>query len=277
MKDALDVSATSRHSPVKGPRPDRASQLAVLGDAESTKMSVLTYPFLYVDYGIIVKYVSGWYLCRRPDCLQCVGCPEAATIHHDCFETFVRRCRAKTQAESMPREVLDRLWRFAAWRAPWKQAPPLLLSEGDLNISEGDVLKVVSSECGMPELSRVPPELVQMIRRHSGEALMWRIVAAMALADRLLNMSSSPRISLPVSDIISWNRGGTLLTTAEGANLTLPIIRLAIDSHGIRSIERLPEGQRPPLRAGRPNSTCFVVKHYSSFRGVSLMIQVSGC
>lgn len=238
-------------------------------------MSLVTDPFLYIDYGRTDKHVSGWFLCRRPYCLHCAGCPEAATIHHDCFRAFLQRCMAKTPAALVPREVFDRLWRFAAWRAPWKQAPPLILREDDLNIFEGDAFGISASEYGMPALSRIPPELVQMIRRHSEEALLWRIVAAMALADRFGSMSSSSRISLPVSGVISWHRGGKLLTTTEGTIPALPIIRLAIDSHGIRSFERLSEDQRPPLRPSRPNSTCFVVEHWSHFADVLATIQVS--
>jgi hypothetical protein len=93
----------------------------VLGNRNSTSYLCQTDSSIFPDYGHNFRRVNNISLCRRPDCRQCAGSSEAATIHSDCLQLFARECKVK--------DALDRLWTTAAWRSPWRQAPHLRLAD----------------------------------------------------------------------------------------------------------------------------------------------------
>lgn len=250
----------------------------MIGNDTLTQVSLVTDPFQFIDYGMIGMFVSGWFLCRRPDCVQCLKCPEVATIHHDCFKVFLQRYMTAKSTMKMTAttvDPMDSLWRFAAWRVPWKHAPPLLLAEDSPRVSQQHTLEVVSSRYSMPQLSKIPPELVLMIKKHSEEALLWRITAAMDLADRIIDTPLATLLRVPVSEITSWHRGGALILAQDDAASSVPILRLAIDSRGIRSVERFSEDQLPTFCPNAANRTAYVVKHVDCFIGSLAIFQVS--
>lgn len=221
------------------------------------------------------QHVSGWFLCRESDCSQCLGCPEAATVHHDCFKAFLQRCITTKTKPAARSDFPSRLWRFAAWRKPWKQAPPLLLPEDHLSLLRNHALGRISVKIDLPDLSKFPPELVRMIKKYSETAPFWSYTAAVDLADRFISTPSTTLLSVPMSDVVSWQRGGTPdISKGGSATASLPIIRLSIDSHGLRSVERFSEDQQPTFYPSRSSSMCFVVKHCSYFTGISALFQV---
>ena len=73
------------------------------------------------------RIVDGWKLTSFPqhDRISHNGrsrpSPESVTLHHDCFEVF-RQAYAASDA-------LDRLWTFALWRHPWREASRMFLPQ----------------------------------------------------------------------------------------------------------------------------------------------------
>lgn len=90
-------------------------------------------------------------------------------------------------------------------------------------------------------LRRLPTEIAEIIRDHSSEhGLFWRYSSARSLADELSQTVPTTVESLPLCELLSWERGGLpVLTTASDC---LPVVRLTIDSRGIKRAESLPKG-----------------------------------
>ena len=219
-----------------------------------------------MDYGVIDQHTNGWFLCRRPGCRQCHRCPEASTVHYECFKAFLHR----SSLDYAPADLLDRLWRRAAWRMPWKQAPPLLLPE---HAPVSDIaLETVSSKHGIPQLPKIPAELVQMIRMRSDSALFWRLAAAIDHADSLMHTSPTKLLSVSLSDVISWRRGSKAVISQCG-DACPPFVRLMIDARGLSSLERFEEDE-PDFSPRRFDSIVFVMEHEKFFQDANAIFQV---
>ncbi|SPO07084.1 uncharacterized protein DNG_09778 [Cephalotrichum gorgonifer] len=205
--------------------------IGLLGNPDSTSCWLSTTPFLYPDYGLTLRAVDGWSICRRPECPQCAASPEAATLHLECFEAF-RQAYA-------PVDALDRLWRAASWRRPWRSAPAVVLPErGTIGAVEA-----VAAKCGLPELSRMPPEIIHMVRGYSESALFWRLVAALDLAVQFKTGPPGSLHSVALFQVAGWKRGcGSPPTSSDDLD-GHRVIRLTIDSRGIKEIERLPASE----------------------------------
>ena len=91
---------------------------------------------------------------------------------------------------------------------------------------------------GIPQIADLPEELVQLICQSSRHALLWRCTAAITLARQITTLEPSSHDTLPLSDILSWARGGQLFKRAQSA-LVSPVIRIAVDAFGIASVEGL--------------------------------------
>jgi hypothetical protein len=79
------------------------------------------------------------------------------------------------------------------------------------------------------------------------------------LAKRLSIGRSEPLRIVPLSEIVSWERGGLPTLAAENASTALPrIIRLTIDLDGLKKIERLSEV--PPFGRERYDDRVFVLR-----------------
>lgn len=164
-------------------------------------------------------------LCRWPGCKRCAASSEASTIHSSCLELFVRECKL--------RENLGRLWLISAWRSPWRQALDLRLDVTNIVVP----LQAFLDRLGLPEFRLLPPEIIQRIRNYSVDSLLWRHSSALDLAIQLSPTLSEDLVSIPLCQVSTWERGGQPVLAA--ASTQPPIIRLTVDSHGIRKIERL--------------------------------------
>ncbi|POR37352.1 Uncharacterized protein TPAR_02437 [Tolypocladium paradoxum] len=233
----------------------------------------------------IPAHADAWFICRRQNCNRiCRNSPEATTIHHDCFEIFRQRFRSRATSEEVRTAAYEHLWRAAAWRRPWKSAwrsTPLLLPEA-FNITPLALVHV-ADKYGMPQLATLPWELVRMIHAWSEPALFWRMAAAFDVAttiNALANgtVASVPRramrYSTPVKDLLSWDRGYDPVLCQDQDRP--PIIRLTLDSRGIRRFERLAENPDPAATA-RSDQLAFVVQHQSLLRGVNLQFKDGQC
>lgn len=234
----------------------------VLGNPKSTTCWLSTRPFLYPGNEYRLRAIDGWFLCRRPKCQQCAASPEAATTHLECFELFTR---TYTRVDA-----LDRLWREASWRKPWREAPVIVLPE-DTNVTSG-AMTIVAERYGLPELLRMPPEIRQMVRDYSQSSLFWRLTAALDLAAKFNAAPPSSFSSIPVRHVAEWQRGHA---PTQCQDLThLPIVRLTIDSRGIRKLERLPAGE-PRYSSRRFDSMVFIIEDEGRFDGVATLFKVT--
>ena len=192
----------------------------------------LSYPFPDYAYGRRVDRVEGldFRLCSSDGCTGCLASSEAATIHSDCFALFRAGCASP--------DALDRLWRVAAWRRPWRTAPLLDLPDAaDLPLFG---VRVLAERCGMPRLGSVTAEIVAMIRSHSASAAFWRLACALQLARELDSVTDNEPVSMPLRAVGRWRRGCPP-PVASAPDRSSPFVRLTIDSHGISEVEGLPD------------------------------------
>lgn len=178
-------------------------------------------------------------------------------MHSDCFEFVAQRCRLD--------DYLDHLWVVTAWRTPWRKAPHLRLEETAVTPDFS-----MLDDVGISRMRLLPPEVLQMVHGHSATNLFWRYSAASELAKRLNAALSDQLLSIPLCTISTWNRGGEPVITETDYHL--PIVRLTIDSRGIKKIERLPE--YPWFKRWRTDGLAFVILHQSCLEGVTAHLKV---
>ncbi len=209
--------------------------------------------------------VNGRLLCRVPDCPTCLISDECIPIHEACFDIFVQRCLAP--------DALCRLWILAAWRSPWRRAWPVHFSPPPV---DRGILQAMSEFSGVPMLHTLPQELVDMIRRQSQDSLLWRCAEAFRLAAHIDDTPPEPLLTLPLREVHSWVRGGRLARVTTPTS-PLPMLRLAVDQDGIRSIERLLTC--PPYAGECSTRSVFILAHdgsphLDSTQGVALQLKV---
>lgn len=127
---------------------------------------------------------------------------------------------------------LDHLFLVTAWRAPWRQAPDFGLEETAVNLNWS-----VFDDCGLSIMRLLPREMIGIVHGYSAKSAIWRFNAASGLTQRLSTSLSDRLFSIPLHAVSEWNRGGQPRTTEIAHQL--PVIRLTIDSQGIREVERL--------------------------------------
>ncbi|KAI0119390.1 hypothetical protein F4814DRAFT_438987 [Daldinia grandis] len=204
--------------------------IALFSNDDSTLYCGQTRPFVFPDVLPTITTVNGFELCRYPDCKICAASPHFIPVHYDCFHIFQQCCTGSVG-------VLDQLWTVVAWRSPWRKARPLCLF-GDL--PDPTSLKALAQACQLPILCELPIELQVMIQGYSDHALLWRAVSAHSLAARISSTRPEPLFTMPLGDILSWERGGKLEKFCDNPPPRMPTVRLTIDSYGISKIERGP-------------------------------------
>ena len=143
-------------------------------------------------------------LCRYPDCRKCAASPELAPVHFDCFEIFKQRCSVRAL------DALSRLWPFAAWASPWRGAQPIHLSA---SLVDTGTSRTIARFCGLPLLSTLPPELLETIRHYSKHSLLWRCIPMLQVAVQVSGTESGPILTVPLRDVLVWERDGKLERT----------------------------------------------------------------
>lgn len=158
---------------------------------------------------------------------------------------------------------MDRLWSAATWRYPWKNVPAMKL-EPSLDLDRGRSFELAAQVCGLPNLLGLPFELAEMVRDFARPSTLWRFASVLDLVESLSVDKYNTMNSIPLSDIKSWDRG-SVPTLSAGTND--PIIRLTVDSRGLRTIERLPEMPAPTEL--RTDYYAYVVEHEQVFKEVT--------
>ncbi|KAK7428376.1 hypothetical protein QQZ08_005133 [Neonectria magnoliae] len=105
-----------------------------------------------------------------------------------------------------------------------------------------------------------------MVRDYSQSNLFWRLATALDLAAQFGAVPSSSFSSIPVCQVAEWERGCVPIQSQALAHL--PIVRLTIDSRGIRKLERLPAGE-PKHSSTRFDDMVFIIENESRFDGVT--------
>ena len=202
--------------------------------------------------------VPGWWMCRYSFCNRCTVAPDSATIHADCFNLFRQR--------SLAEDGLVRLWISSAWRQPWTAVTTLRLSPRT-DIARG--IRLAAEVCDIPKLNSLPLELAEMIHTFSQSSTIWRYAAVLELVDTLSAADVHELVSIPLRKISAWSRSTspTILS-----NVSKPLIRLTMDSWGLKSIERLYEA--PELSGKQADALAYIVEPESSFTNVTVDFKV---
>ncbi|KAF7551194.1 hypothetical protein G7046_g7786 [Stylonectria norvegica] len=200
------------------------------------------------------KIVDGWQLCRSTFCSRCVKLPDSAAIHTECYELLLQHCSFK--------DKIDRLGIATAWRDPWSGRKPLELYPS-ADIVRG--IRVVANVCGLPSLVSLPLEIAAMIHRYSETHMIWRFASVLELLDRPDAAQDDDMSQIPVHRIRAWQRGG--LPTIGSCD-EKPIVRLVIDSHGLKQIERL--SKMPAASSQRSESLAWIVETDASLKGLTV-------
>lgn len=179
-------------------------------------------------------------------------------MHFECYEFIAQRSNIDRS--------LDYLWVVTAWRTPWGRAPKFRLEE--------KVVKSVSSvfnHVNIPRIRSLPPEILQIIYEYSATSIIWRFNTASEVIQRLTIPSSDHLLSIPLHKVSAWKRSGQPRTTETAHNL--PVVRLTIDSQGIREVERLPGN--PPFRRWRTDDFVFVTLNHEFLDGAVAHFKVT--
>ena len=198
----------------------RFSPVLVSGNKSSTTYETIARTAIMPDDRRLSDFVDGYHVCRKPMCPLCLEPPETAAVHWDCFRIL--------DTYNVPRETL---WTALAWRHPWRTAPNLFLRQESLP----SLVYTTAEKLGIP-LTRLPPELVHLIRERSPDAKFWRYCSAADLGLQLSRVGHAMVRSIPLATLPGWERGSPLTTT----NHTLMSATLfSIDARGISRVERI--------------------------------------
>ncbi|KAK0748184.1 hypothetical protein B0T21DRAFT_406722 [Apiosordaria backusii] len=167
-------------------------------------------------------------------------------VHEDCRRTFTRYRQISSE------QAWSELWESFPWTEPWNGCPSLELDHGNKIL----FVDHFAAAIGLPQLSQLSAELTKMIQDFSAGSLIWRLTRVMMLA--MEGPLSGKEQSCLLSKVSAWERGGEPVIAADDNEPALPqIIRLTMDSRGLREIERLQE--KPVYRYGRSESKAFAV------------------
>jgi len=208
----------------------------VLSNTDSTAYDSCTSNFAFPLPGMQpYSLVDGRYRpCRKPTCTMCHKSPQAFTIHYDCFKLF----EDKGQKAS-------RLWMIAARKHPWRRAPLIEFCTVKSEISKEALFELVPLfiDLPLPLLINLPLEILDKIRDFSPDAILWRHVAVLRLIEQISG-TKTEALTVPINQISSWERGIHPVqiinrpSNEDQISDPLKIIRLTLDSRGIRKLER---------------------------------------
>ena len=161
------------------------------------------------------------------------------------------------------------LFTVAAWKNPWPKTTPI-----DWNTTRTEIystaLACAAKNYGIPELKELPPEILYMVGQHSADALLWRYVSVLELAERLSAVQTEDLVELPLSRLGFWKRGSRHLLKLSHSSPG--ILRLGIDLRGIKTLERLSEHPRTTGTAG--SCFAFIVEEDENLCGVIAQFKV---
>ncbi|KAK4230502.1 hypothetical protein QBC38DRAFT_496493 [Podospora fimiseda] len=194
---------------------------------EDRDWDILNYP--EVDDNCLFKDDVIPAISKEP-CGKCDEFSEPLTVHHDCHCLFKQECRGDDAA-------MDYMWLNE--RAA--QLPVTYLAHW--------------KTLGIPEMQRLPTEIIKMIRDYSSGNLFWRYNSVVTFAHQPRPPGDFPSCVVELGKVMSWERNQQpVLTDAE---IWPSIVRITMDSRGLKRLERFQE--MPPHQYGRSDSEAYSV------------------
>lgn len=185
---------------------------------------------------------------------------QCAAAHHQCLTVYLKQC-------GLPiRQGLDCVRTIALFRNPWSKLPQMRLRPYD-PIHAG-VMDRIAARSGLARLRSLPSELLYAIRQLSPHAFLWRTISTLALANQA-SLLIEPTQTFALADIRQWCRGSKGLAFAYDQQ---SLIKITVDSSGIREIERLHEW--PPCCLQTSEFESYVVEEAARLRGVKVQLKV---
>lgn len=111
-----------------------------------------------------------------------------------------------------------------------------------------------------------------MIRQHSRHSLLWRCVLALGLAACVSATRPDPLLTVPLRELLLWDRSSGKSERFSGSRSQLPTLRLTIDSAGISKLERLPE--LPTYKGVYSKHSAFIVQDEASISHIIAHLKV---
>lgn len=206
--------------------------------------------------------VHGFRFCRRRICPFCAKSPpRCAAVHRECFAIYRKHCRLPVSRS------LGTLRTTLLFKNPWSKMPSLhLLPSTDRSLCMRDELG------GIPDLAKfraLPMEILDIIKQFSLQTSFWRCLSALCFARRAIPSTRSTQ-TLPLKDVGSWRRGNQDLLVS---NDDRSVMKITIDSDGIRQVERLHE-----LPAYAPETSrhhYFIVAEVSMLQNTLVYLKVT--
>lgn len=205
-------------------------------------------PYLAIEFSDVFRYHQvgdeDCYstFCCSPGCVSCISAELAITVHEDCLE-FIKRSGIFT-------DLFSCIWDWTACRSFWNTTP-ILPTASPSAFAIQQYIRQVAISCTMPGLMSLPLELHLLIYKELPQNCLFRRytsawITAQWWKDR--NNSEPQPLAILVNEIEDWHRGAQPKTHMQaganepncGTNNTL--IRLSIDSKGLRDIKRLQPG-----------------------------------
>lgn len=163
--------------------------------------------------------------------------------------------------ESKFEDKLYRLYTLANWTRPWSAVSSLHL-DPHTDVPRGIFL--AAEIYNIPQLASIPAEIANSIRDYSRLDIIWRFASVLDRIERLSN--ADPQLdSLPLREVSMWERGGRPTVLADPCG---GVIRLTIDSQGLKKIERL--RIRPKHQPCPSDALAYVVESEKRFRKITV-------
>jgi hypothetical protein len=134
-------------------------------------------------------------------------------------------------------------------------------------------LAVVAKAYSIQQLTEMPPEIVQHIRKYSSTAIFWRLVVSSDVAKHLSSLENNNLVSSSLEQISDWNRGSPPTFSLAPLSSTT-IVRLWIDWKGIKMIETFPRGESK-YSPKRFDNMLFVIKKPKDLANITAHYQVN--
>jgi hypothetical protein len=188
---------------------------------------VFTNATIYLNGGL-----DTWRLCRYPPCSICQISPEAITFHVDCFQ-FLKRSNSTL--------TLSSIWLAGLWSHPW--AGPCYQSQVSWETLPAAAaptdLELETFLITVNRLENLPPEVFQIVRFYSPEALLWRNYDAPRwLPKDFAEFVESKLVTLTLRDLPEhWRRGTVIPSSGQNVLRERKFVRVSLDGEGIREVQ----------------------------------------
>jgi len=171
---------------------------------------------------------------RYAPCHTCNESPEEIAVHTGFLSLFMQESKnaASASTEFLREALLDFLWIRSCWKSPWRCSPYRSLEDKPPAVSPDASMAALS----LLNFKKLPTEMVHRIQMHSPESKLWDYPNIVQIARRsAVSIGASELVAVPVWRVLSWERGHQPVLSKQPCRL----VRLTIDSHGIKSVERI--------------------------------------